>query len=477
MTRTGVLVAMLTLAAGSGTCLGQWNPTTAQWLKSDPNDLRVMTWNVQDGICRTAVKTDTFGPSWTALARIVASIQPDVLILQEACDNDGNGTGSGVDSVAQALTTCDLFLHGGTDPVLGGSVGAWVQKFAPAYDLPYVFVSSANDGFNRNIVMSRYPFADLNGDTKATYSDLPFMLPDAWQNGGTGGIRGFMFTEINLPAQYAGNLVVGNGHLKSGGTAQDAADRLAASQNISYYVRYWYNGNGGGVPDPNAKIVESPVATSVLDAVTPVIWGGDWNEDENSTPTVRGPASWMAAGGVVGGSTDGTDRNGTDSTLDTAVEFFSGARNTQGSSKLDYQCYQDSIVSVRRAFVYFSSSTPATAYPPPVATYPSVPGLCSGNASDHRPVILDYILPMAGPVCEPDLTTFAVPGQPGYGVPNGTLNNDDFFYYLTQFGAGNVAVADLTTFAVPGQPGYGVPNGVVTNDDFFYYLALFAAGC
>lgn len=82
-----------------------------------------------------------------------------------------------------------------------------------------------------------------------------------------------------------------------------------------------------------------------------------------------------------------------------------------------------------------------------------------------------------GSACEPDLTTGAVAGQPGYGVPNGTLNNDDFFYFLSQFSAGNLAVADVTTGAVAGQPGYGVPNGIINNDDFFYYLALFAAGC
>jgi hypothetical protein len=79
--------------------------------------------------------------------------------------------------------------------------------------------------------------------------------------------------------------------------------------------------------------------------------------------------------------------------------------------------------------------------------------------------------------CDPDLTTTAIPGQPGYGVPNGVLNNDDFFYYLAQFAAGNVAVADLTTTAIPGSPGYGVPNGIINNDDFFYYLNIFAAGC
>ncbi|MEZ6234924.1 MAG: FG-GAP repeat protein [Phycisphaerales bacterium] len=79
--------------------------------------------------------------------------------------------------------------------------------------------------------------------------------------------------------------------------------------------------------------------------------------------------------------------------------------------------------------------------------------------------------------CKADLTTGAVSGQAGYGIPNGTLNNDDFFYFLSQFAAGNLSVADMTTGAVPGMPGYGTPNGVVTNDDFFYYLSQFSAGC
>ncbi|MEZ6234522.1 MAG: GC-type dockerin domain-anchored protein [Phycisphaerales bacterium] len=80
------------------------------------------------------------------------------------------------------------------------------------------------------------------------------------------------------------------------------------------------------------------------------------------------------------------------------------------------------------------------------------------------------------PTCEPDLTTGAIAGMPGYGVPNGVLNNDDFFYYLALFAANDPA-ADLTTGAIAGMPGYGVPNGIINNDDFFYYLALFAVGC
>lgn len=78
--------------------------------------------------------------------------------------------------------------------------------------------------------------------------------------------------------------------------------------------------------------------------------------------------------------------------------------------------------------------------------------------------------------CKPDLTTTAVPGQPGFGVPNGSVTSDDFFFYLQLFAASSLQ-ADLTTTSIPGSPGYGVPNGVVNNDDFFYYLQLYGVGC
>ena len=84
--------------------------------------------------------------------------------------------------------------------------------------------------------------------------------------------------------------------------------------------------------------------------------------------------------------------------------------------------------------------------------------------------------------CNADLTTTAVPGSPGYGIPNGILNNDDFFYFLSTFSQ-NVGCTtcpfppDLTTSAVPGSLGFGVPNNILNNDDFFFYLSLFASGC
>ncbi len=127
----------------------------------------------------------------------------------------------------------------------------------------------------------------------------------------------------------------------------------------------------------------------------------------------------------------------------------------------------------------------ATFVPPTTGTYVvgasigrpfTVPGF--GGAETLFQHVDNFVQNPGGtPTCEPDLTTGAIAGQPGYGTPNGVLNNDDFFYYLAQFAAGNIAVCDLTTGAISGQPGYGVPNGILNNDDFFYYLAIFAAGC
>ena len=35
----------------------------------------------------------------------------------------------------------------------------------------------------------------------------------------------------------------------------------------------------------------------------------------------------------------------------------------------------------------------------------------------------------------------------------------------------------MTTSAIPGSARYRVPNGILNNDDFFFYLTLFSAGC
>lgn len=389
---SGAFLVLLSAAASA-----QWNPPSAQWGKVDAADLRVMTWNVQDGICSSQPKLEG-NNSWCALARLVAALEPDVLMLEETADNSGNGTGSGIDSVAELQTTIGYFLHGGNDSFNGNApVTAWVQKYAATYDLPYVFVSTENDGFNRNVILSRYPFADLNGDTKATMADIPSVASgSAWAPGGDGGIRGFMFAEIDLPnATYTGNLVVGCAHLKSGGATSDHDERIAAAQNVGYVVQYWYNGNGGGTPDPAGRIADSPAATMVLPSNTPVVLGGDWNEDEAANGATRGPVSWLASAATVGGATDGTDRDLTDATPDASTNFFSGSTASHNNgSKYDYLVWQDSIATLRLSTIFNSSSNPALAQPPECVGFPGGVAAVTSVASDHRPVFADLRLPV-----------------------------------------------------------------------------------
>ncbi|MBU0641183.1 MAG: hypothetical protein KKB50_20175 [Planctomycetes bacterium] len=91
------------------------------------------------------------------------------------------------------------------------------------------------------------------------------------------------------------------------------------------------------------------------------------------------------------GGSDGTDRDRTDSTYDTAVHYFTGSRNTKSSSKLDYLARQDSIATLRLQFVFNTSGTPTGSLPPEVL-YFAFPSGASGTASDHLPVIIDVIL-------------------------------------------------------------------------------------
>ncbi len=97
--------------------------------------------------------------------------------------------------------------------------------------------------------------------------------------------------------------------------------------------------------------------------------------------------------------------------------------------------------------------------------------------TEVQPVIEFFIERLGQNPCPGDLTLFAIPGQAGYGAPDGALNNDDFFYYIREFAFNNRLVCDMTGSAVPGTPGYGIANGVLNNDDFFFYLTLFGAGC
>lgn len=400
----GLLAATAVAAA-----LGQWDPPTGRWGKTDPTDIRLMTYNIRDGISTVVSKTEA-NNNWHALARLVAAFRPDVLFLQEAGD-----TGTGANSTVDLGVVLDLFLHGGTDIYAfpPAEVTAYVQKYAPCYDLPHVYVSTYTDGFNRNVILSRFPFADLNGDGQATRARLHIVLPDPqvpWSVGGNDGIRGGTNAEIDLPdGVYAGDMVAVNYHLKSGSDATSKNDRIAAAKVGAYYFHYLYNGAGTGVPDPHNVIADSPAVTQILDDDTFLVIGGDWNEDELSNGR-RGPAEWLTRA-ELDGAFDGVDRDQTDMLFDESVDPKNLSRGTfgDGSSKIDYIGWQDSIVTLRRSFVFKSlwlAGTPSW-YPPEIVDFPSpqnpVPYNICATASDHRPLIADFVAPRAPGGCPGDV--------------------------------------------------------------------------
>ncbi len=387
-------VALFSLLAS--TTVADWDPQNGDWGKEDATHIRVMTYNILDNINSQELKVEQRNP-WTALARIVAAMKPDLLILQEVGDKAG-----GVDSVADLETTIELFFHGGTDPFRGGSVTAYVQKYAPTYDLPYIFVSTDTDGFNRNVIVSRFPFSDLNGDGKSELSNIDFLFADEYAPGGDGGIRGFMFAEVDLPdTEYVSDLVIGNVHMKAGGSSSDRAQRLTASQNVAYWIDYLLNGAGTGSPDPNNKIRDNPPVSGILPAGTAVLWGGDLNEDENTNGR-KGPVEWLARAQQTGG-TDGTDVDRSDSSFDDARDLFTNDRETLGSSKLDYIMWQDSVPTLVRDWIFEAATVPSQGLPPELNGFIGGGNTVSFWASDHLPVLADFELPV------PDVTVAVDP--------------------------------------------------------------------
>ena len=374
-----------------------WNPSAGDWSKTVDSDLRIMTWNLNSRITPGA-NTDEGLYAWDSVTRIVADMRPDVWLIQEGGDST---------SQSELAALLESFIHG------GAGIETYVQRWAPDYDLPYIYVSPTTDGYNRNVILSRFPFADLNGDGVSQSGDIFYVASHLYAPGGNGGLRGFMFTELDLPDfTYSGDLVVGNAHLKAFGGQSEHDQRITAARNVAYFVDYFYNGGGFGVPDPHDKVFDMPAATDILDSFTPVVLGGDWNEDETKSMQQygeKGPASWLTQAELAG-SNDGVDRDRSDSTYDNALEPRTGDRTTQSGSKLDYLTWQDSIATLRRAFIFNSSKLDAEPswYPPAVAQA-AFPGAVSGLASDHRPVIVDLMVPLAN---LPDYTvTVNVSGQ------------------------------------------------------------------
>ncbi|GAB4522424.1 MAG: hypothetical protein Tsb0013_25110 [Phycisphaerales bacterium] len=169
--------------------------------------------------------------------------------------------------------------------------------------------------------------------------------------------------------------------------------------------------------------------------------------------------------GSAGGSGDGPDRDGSDAMRDFATVPGNGSSATQSSSKLDYIAWQDSIATAVEQFI-FNTTTPYP-YPPAVASGPR-PSQTSGRASDHRPVIVDFVLPQQISAGPPVLSSFAAsPTDVSYTQtidftlnafdPDGSIVGDVEFYEDTDnnqaFGAGDALIGSVT----PSNPSGSSP--------------------
>ena len=224
-------------------------------------------------------------------------------------------------------------------------------------------------------------------------------------------------------------------------------DRDRASRNIALLHRHYFNGAGTGTSDPNGAVLV-PTTGTLLGENTPVIWGGDLNDQPFGA---FHPAERMTAAGVIGGS-DGTDRDRSDAAFDSAFHPVTFDSSTQSSSKLDYICWQDSIASTRRSFVFRSSGSNMSVakIPEPARSFPVSPLSISSISSDHRPVVVDFILPESencvgdldgdGTIGFADLNAFTAAFQSGDSA--GDLDGD-----------GSVGFADLNLFTAAFQAG------------------------
>lgn len=354
-----ILVALLAAAPARA-----YDPTNGDWTRSDPRHVRVMSWNILKGVgagvdTNPASPTE-FGSAYDYIGRICQGMDPDIIAFQEVQD------GAAVTVLAGLQAWADQFFGAGT----------------------FVVFIGEGDGFNRNAILSRYPFIDLTG-LGATRINMPsiFAGPGGIPPGGDGGLRGWPHAGIDLPdAIYLGDMLVSSSHLKAFGGASDLQQRLEAGQNISYYINFGLN----SATDPFGIIPGG--GPTALSPTTPFILMGDMNEDEDFNFR-DGPVMWLSEW-MPAVANDGTDKDGTASRPDLATDPFSGSRDTQGGQnnrKLDYVIVQDSIVTVVEEFI-FDSAQAANDLPPQLVGLLGASS-ASAFASDHRPVILDLLVP------------------------------------------------------------------------------------
>ena len=79
--------------------------------------------------------------------------------------------------------------------------------------------------------------------------------------------------------------------------------------------------------------------------------------------------------------------------------------------------------------------------------------------------------------CKADLTHTNDPGDWGYSVPDGVVDQADLDYFTYWHGQGNLAIADVASCSNCETLSCGNPNGIVNLDDYVMFLCWWNEGC
>lgn len=321
---------MLCLLIGITTPAFAFDPAAGDFSKSQPNLIRVMTWNVLDRFIAN--------PSYDArFRRVIEAVNPDIIAFQEIDHKD----------------------YGSNNAIIT-QVKARLESYQPHYTWR---VHVGEGGGNKNVICSRYPISMLRRDT------------DPGSN-----IRGVCCALVDLPdAQYDKDLYVMGVHFKC---CDDSVDDHRRRQIHADAITNWMR----DARTPGGKIN--------LPQGTPMLVVGDTNLLNRGDAAPYHAARTLLDGTIYHqgqyGQSSPPDWDGSHNAEAATYDHVTGNPGTHSSSnpiaRNDRCFYTDSVMHhVNRFIVNTRTMSPAAR---------TAAGLLENDsaASDHLPCVVDFAL-------------------------------------------------------------------------------------
>ncbi|MEE9297109.1 MAG: endonuclease/exonuclease/phosphatase family protein [Phycisphaerae bacterium] len=331
----GHLLVVLVIVGLHGAALPRtvtaYDPLNGDYSKQDTYDVRVVSYNTQKRFIASPSRDAAF-------ERVLTVLSPDIIVFQEIPPSVGS------DQIKVRL-----------DDVLPIDGASWHVHMG------------RTDGFNRNVVASRFPLSLTRVDT-VPISEL----------------RGVTIALVDLPdEQYVNDVYILGVHLKCcGGTSEDARRQISADA-----IANWL-GDARGEQRPRGDHV-------VLVDETPMVVVGDFNlvgpSNQPEITLIEGDIQNQGTyGPPVKGDWDDSDMNDLH-----PADPFTGDTDTWSSntanptSRLDRFIYTDSVAIVVNSFILNTLTMSSEAR--------SALGLLlndttSGSTADHLPIAMDLRL-------------------------------------------------------------------------------------